>query len=258
MKRIFGYAVVGLFLLSLMVVSPAAAQSGNQWVLSFYPNLDWSGAPIYVQYTNLINLNWGAGSPGPGVPAQNYSARMTTEAFFYGGMYRFTLLADDEVSLVINNQTYFSSIGAGQPGKTFVVDVPMNQGTSHVEINFRQYTGPGYISIFWDYVKPSDGGVYAPPQPAPPSAPAAPASAPAISNKYGDFTPCIQQGQHQANCFHATGEWDSPNLGSIQMEPQIVIWQQCKADEEKVQQLFTNQDPRKSKCSKSEAGWFPS
>ena len=255
MRRIFSFAAVGLFVLSLMVVSPVAAQSGNQWVMSFYPNLNWTGAATYVQYTNLINFNWGAGAPGPGLPTQNYTARMTTDAFFYGGVYRFTMLADDEVSLVINNQTYFSSIGAPQPGKTFVVDVPMNQGNSHIEINFRQYTGPGYISVYWDYVKPSDGGVYVPSQPAPPSSPS---SAPSLSNKYGDFTTCIQQSMHQANCFHATGEWDSPNLGSIQMEPQIVIWQQCKADEQRVQRLLPNQDPRKSKCSKSEAGWFAS
>lgn len=255
MKRIVALSIVGIFLLSLMLAVPASAQSGNQWQMNFYPNLDWSGAPAYIQYSNLLNFNWGVGAAGPGLPAQNYTARMMTDAFFYGGMYRFTMLADDEMSLVINNQTYFSSIGAPQPGKTFVVDVPMNQGVSHVEINFRQYTGPGYISVFWDYLKPNDGGVYVPPQPAPPSSPS---SAPSLSNKYGDFTPCIQQNTHQANCFHATGEWNSPNLGSVQMEPQIAIWQQCKADEEKVQQLFTNQEPRRSKCSKSEAGWFPS
>lgn len=254
MKRIMSLLGATLILVALTTVPPAAAQSGNQWQLNFFPNLDWAGAPTYIQYSNLVNFNWGIGAPGPGMPTQNYTARMTTDAFFYGGLYRFTMLADDEVSLVINNATYFSSIGAPQPGKTFVVDIPMNQGNSRVEINFRQYTGPGYISVFWEYVKPSDGGVYVPPQVPSPSSPSSNSS---LSNKYGDFTPCIQQNTHQANCFHASGEWNSPNLGSIQMEPQIVIWQQCKADEQKVQRLLPNQESRQSKCSKSEAGWFP-
>jgi hypothetical protein len=250
-------AVVALALvLSLFsAAQPVEAQSGNQWRIDFFPNLDWAGAPAYTQYANLVDFNWGQGAPGPNLPNQNYSARMNTDVYFYSGVYRFNILADDEIRLTINNVTYFDTVGRGQSGKMFVVDIPMVQGTSQVSVDFRQYGGPGYIHVYWDYVKPdSSAPIYVPAQPA---APPPISSAGSLTTKYGDYTPCIQQNSHQANCFRASGEWDSPNLGSIQMEPQIVIWQQCRANAEQRMHLYANLDPQDAKCSKTEAGWFP-
>lgn len=262
-------ATITLLLAVLLLTAsfqPAVAQSGNQWRIDFYPNLDWSGPPVYTQYANFADFNWGEWSPGPNLPSQNYSARLDTDVYFYAGVYRFTLLADDEIRLTINNVTYFDTIGRGQPGKTFVVDVPMGQGLAHVSVDFRQYSGPGYLHVNWQYVKQDlNSPIYTPPVYAPPvqlpSVPPAqpvPPSANSISNKYGDYTPCIQQNSHQANCFKGSGEWNSPNVGSIQMEPQIVIWQVCKADSDRYQRWGNNQDERPTRCSKTEAGWFPS
>lgn len=249
--------ILGVICLTALTITTlswnsAAAQSGNQWRVDYYANTNWSGSPVYTEFSNLINFNWNQTPPGPGVPAENFTARMTTSAFFYGGVYRFTLLADDEVALIVNNQTFFSTIGAPQPGKTFVVDVPMTQGTSTIQLDFRQYTGSGYISAYWDYTK---GGPT--PTPPPPSGSSSPWSDPSVVTDYGDYTRCIQQDLHQSECFQATGAWNSPNLGSIQMEPQIVLWQPCKADENKTQQLYPDEDAQGTKCSKTEAGWFP-
>jgi hypothetical protein len=250
-----------LFMLSLLVATllPAAtahAQSGNQWQISYYPNLNWGGPPVYTQYVSVLNLNWGGGSPGPGVPGENFTAYMTSSIFFYAGIYRFTLIADDEVALTIGNETYFSTMGAGQSGKTQVVDVPIDQqGVAPVRVDFRQYSGPAYISVSWDFLKGNDPG-YPPPPPPPPANPAPPPSG-GIVTRFGDYTRCMQQNLHQAQCFQADGSWDAPNMGSIQMEPQIRIWQNCKGDSEQRQQFDPTRDRQPGKCSKTEAGWFP-
>jgi hypothetical protein len=239
----------------LMAPAPAQAQSGNQWRVDFYPNLDWAGAPVYTQYSALADFNWGQGSPGPNMPNQNYTARMTTDAYFYAGTYRFTILADDEIRFSINNALYFDTIGQGQSGKAFSIDIPMSQGMSRILLDYRQYSGPGYIHFYWEYVKPDPSyPVYTPPSQ---SAPPPVSSATSLATQFGDYTLCIRQGLHQSNCFQSNGQWNSPNLGSIQMEPQIVIWQQCQADTEKTQRLYADRDPQLSKCSKTEAGWFP-
>lgn len=259
MRRFLIATLLGLIAFSALALPPANAQSGNWWQVDFYPNAEWRGAPAYTQYVNFADFNWGQASPGPNIPAQNFTARLYTDAFFYAGYYRFTILADDEVRLAVNNVTYFDTVGRNQSGKSFTVDVPFYQGQSRVSLDFRQYSGPGYLHMSWAYLKPDQSYPgYTPPPAAPAPTPVPPpTSVSSLSNKYGDFTPCIRQKIHQANCFHASGEWNSPNLGSVQMEPQIAIWQPCKADSEMVQRLFVNRDPQASKCSKSEAGWFP-
>ncbi|MCB0122943.1 MAG: hypothetical protein KDE58_11900, partial [Caldilineaceae bacterium] len=149
------YGITFALLLSLFIFAqPAIAQSGNQWRIDFFPNLDWAGAPAYTQYANVVDFNWGQGAPGPNLPNQNYSARMSTDAYFYSGVYRFNILADDEVRITINNVTYFDTVARGQAGKGFIVDIPMTQGMSHITVEFRQYGGPGYVHLYWDYVKP--------------------------------------------------------------------------------------------------------
>ncbi|HRW06936.1 MAG TPA: PA14 domain-containing protein [Caldilineaceae bacterium] len=249
------YGITFALLLSLFIsAQPATAQSGNQWRIDFFPNLDWAGAPAYTQYANIVDFNWGQGAPGPNLPNQNYSARMSTDAYFYSGVYRFNILADDEVRITINNVTYFDTVARGQAGKGFIVDIPMTQGMSHITVEFRQYGGPGYVHLYWDYVKPDPSApIYVPSQPA---APPPISSASSLATEYGDYTLCIRQNLHQANCFQSNGQWNSPDLGSVQMEPQIVIWQQCQPETRKKQRLFANRDPQDSKCSKTEAGWF--
>jgi hypothetical protein len=63
----------------------------------------------------------------------------------------------------------------------------------------------------------------------------------------------------QAACFQSSGQWDSPNLGSIQTEPQIQIWMACTPDS--VTSFTVSCDPEvppeEFKCSKTGAGYFP-
>ena len=62
MKRIIS-AILLLALLAAVLApgaSPALAQSGNQWTVQFFNNNGWQGAPVYTQFTNLVNYNWGS------------------------------------------------------------------------------------------------------------------------------------------------------------------------------------------------------
>ena len=250
--------VVGL--LVLVGATTLFAQSGNQWRMDFYPNLDWAGAPVYTQYSTNLNYDWGANSPGPNISAANWTMRATSNTFFYAGMYRFNILADDEVVLIIDNVVYLDTRGKGQTGKNQVVDIPMTQGNHNLEVDYRQYTGPGYLYVSWGYFKPG-GGTPVPTPGKPLPAPLPPASATSVQTKYGDFTPCIQQNLQQANCFHSDGAWNSPNVGSIQMEPKITVWGNCEpADQDVTWTVDPNSDPIKThqfRCSKTLAGWFP-
>jgi hypothetical protein len=241
---------------TLLAASPAEAQSGNVWQALFYNNPNWQGGPVFTQNPSIVSYNWGSDTPpGPNMPSQFWTARFTTTAFFYAGMYRFQIQADDEFALWIDNALFADTRGANQPGKTVVIDVPVAQGNHFVQIDYRQYTGPAYIFANWSFIKGGDVNPMPPAPPAPPAPPPPPSGS--LVTDFGDYTPCMQQQIHQVNCFQSNGAWNAPNAGSIQMEPQILLWERCKPDEVRTKRLWSNRDPVSAKCSKTEAGWFP-
>ena len=253
MKRILlSAALVAICLAAL--AAPTLAQSGNTWTIDYFNNTDWAGSPVTTQFNSFISFNWGFGSPSPAVPVDNFTARMTSDVFFYAGTYQFSLVADDEMVLIVDGVTYLDTRGQGQSGKSLAVNIPMWQGTHRVEVLYREFTQSAYIFVNWAWL---GGGT---PPPPPPSGggsyPPLPPSSSSLQTQFGDYTPCIQQNIHQANCFVSDGAWDSPNLGSIQMEPQIASWNTCVADST---QTFLNPQglSQSYNCSKTMAGWFP-
>jgi hypothetical protein len=230
------------------------AQSGNIWHVQYFPNLDWSGSPVLVQDVANLNLNWSGGSPGPGVPAENFTALMTTSAAFSAGVYQFSVLADDEVQLQIDGATVLDTMNQGLSGQNQAVAVAMTAGTHTLTVYYRQYTSAAYINMNWA-PQASSAPVTLPETGASPAV--LPASTNSVITAFGDYTRCIEQGLHQANCFVPNQE-NSPNLGSIQMEPPIQIWANCTADQTMTVVTGPDNITQEYKCSKTEAGWFPS
>jgi len=258
-------ALVAISLIPLMSSDSLQAQSGNQWRADYFNNPDWSGGPSLTQYTNFVSYNWGLGSPAPNIPVDNFTARYTTSAFFYAGTYRFSILADDEFVLYVDGVQYANTIGQGLSGKTIELDIPMTQASHSVQVDYRELVQNAYITVNWTFTKPGTvvppvaGPTPTPSQPLP--YPLPPQSATSVVTQFGDYTPCIQNGQQQAACFVPNGTWDSPNAGSIQMEPQITIWGNCQpADSDTTWTTNPNTDPPQTtgfRCSKTLAGWFP-
>lgn len=242
-----GALVIALIMpaaLAGLIPGAAVAQSGNRWQVDFFANTTWSGAPVYTNYTNVVAFHWRSAAPGPRLPAESWSARMSSDTFFYAGLYRFTVIADDEFRLRIDGIDYFDTRDQGRAGKSFVFDIPMTQGVHTVEVEYRQFTGQAYISLDWTLVK---GGL----EPL-----AAITGVESVITRYGDYTRCVQQGLHQSYCFQADGQWGTPMLGMVQMEAPIQVWEVCPAGAIQTRTLIAEGAPQSAQCSLSEAGWF--
>jgi hypothetical protein len=246
-------------LLPLALQAPVSAQSGNTWTANYFNNPNWSGNPVLVQFVPFVSFNWGTGSPGAGIPVDNFTARFDTSAFFYAGTYTFTTQADDEVALIIDGATVIDTRGAGQSGKTQTATWTMWQGNHQVTVFYREFTQLAYVTVNWVFQKPDGGGTTPPPTPPPPSNNCAPTSDTSVQTQFGDYTPCIQQNIHQVNCFVSDGQWNSPNRGSIETEPQITLWRVCTPDSWASFPVSCDPEvPLQSyKCSKTAAGFFP-
>jgi uncharacterized protein YraI len=144
---------------------PASAQAATAaaWRAEYYGNIYLSG-PAVTRTESSLSLNWGAGAPAPGVPADYFSARYGTDVYLASGTYRFTVQADDEVSVKIGYNQWeppiINTIDDPKPGQTLTADVTLNAGTHHIQVDFRERTGYAYLYVSW---APISGG----PQPGP-------------------------------------------------------------------------------------------
>jgi hypothetical protein len=235
-------------------VGTVTSQSTSFWTAEYFNNTTRTPPASVVQTVGAVNFNWGLGSPAPGIPVDFFSARFTTTSFFRAGLHTFSVLADDGFTLRVNNVPVMTTEAAPQPGKVISVQVNMVQGTSVITVDYFELTGQAFITVNWVQVSGSPAPPVVLPTAVPPGTLVP--SATSVTTQFGNFTPCIQQNIHQSNCFTSTGAWDAPDLGSIQMEPQIVIWGNCTPDAVVTQQVYVGQPAQLTSCSKTGAGWY--
>jgi len=137
------------------------------------------------------------------------------------------------------------------------VQVPVySNNFQRIDVEYREYTQLAYVFVSWNFSAPAPGPM--PGQVPNPGNTGAPIpGSQSVQTRYGDYTPCIQANNHQKVCFVGDGAWDSPNFGSIEMEPKIVQWGNCTRDQVMDRQLYVNMPPQSAACSRTEAGWFP-
>jgi hypothetical protein len=79
------------------------APSPGSWRGEYYDNPNLAGAPVLVRDDPALDFNWGAASPGPNVPTDNFSVRWTRPfEFAEEGDYRFLADVDDGVKLYLD------------------------------------------------------------------------------------------------------------------------------------------------------------
>jgi hypothetical protein len=118
-----------------------------------------------------VDFNWGTGSPSALLSSDNFSARWTGDFTFAAGTYRFNSAADDSVRLIVN--------GVQLPAGTS--DLPMQQGTHRVVVEFVERTGHAWVKVGWSQVStptpPTATPVPPTPTPVPPTATPVPPTA---------------------------------------------------------------------------------
>ncbi len=149
--------VVLLVVLAIAPLGPdrvARAQGNVTWKAEYFDNPYLSGTPVVERDEGAITLNWGAGSPAAGVPADNFSARFASDVYFSEGAYRFYILADDGVKLWIDfppdKRPTIDSYDETRPGELLTADVTLSAGYHHLQIDFREVTGDAYLYFGWE------------------------------------------------------------------------------------------------------------
>ena len=121
------------------------------WRGEYWTNRFLDGSPALVRNDPVIDFDWGFGSPGPGIPSDNFSARWTRSVWFEQGLYRFRTIVDDGMRLFIDGQPV---IDAWQDGgiREITVDYALTQGSHNMLVEYYEHLGVARIRVWWDRV----------------------------------------------------------------------------------------------------------
>jgi hypothetical protein len=147
-------SILSLFLLTLLLANTALAQgpapqhSDPAWQASYWNNMTLSGTPALQRSDAHLDFNWGNGSPGPGVNADQFSARWTRYIDVPAGNYRFTATADDGIRVWVNNDLVIND-WSDHPARTTTADRYLSAGHHQITVEYYENSGQAVAAVSW-------------------------------------------------------------------------------------------------------------
>ncbi|WP_376796432.1 glycoside hydrolase family 3 C-terminal domain-containing protein [Thermogemmatispora sp.] len=116
----------------------------------YFSNMTLSGSPVLTRLDSQINFDWNGQSPGPGVPATQWSARWTGRLTPpVSGTYTFSLTSDDGSRLYLNNQLLIDN-WRDQATTTETATVQLTAGQSYaIRVEYYQNGGASNLALGW-------------------------------------------------------------------------------------------------------------
>jgi len=139
------------------VLNAQSNSNGVIWNSTFYNNSYLGEPAVLNRQDSEIAFNWGAGSPSNVVNEDYFSARFTTSFNFLADFYRFRVLADDGVRVIIDNSiTLIDTFDNPQPNEDIIADAEFTAGIHTVQVDYREVTGLATLRVGW--IPTSDPG----------------------------------------------------------------------------------------------------
>jgi hypothetical protein len=158
MKRQMLFNLVLVFTLTGValgtIAEPAAAQGA--WYAEYFANRDLTGGPVLTRYEDKLHFEWGAGSPGTGVPADNFSARWTRDEWFESGTYRFSYRSDDGIRIWVGDALVVDDWRDRQAAWS-MVERFVPRGTQRVRVEYYEGGGTAAFQLGWEKVSAGSG-----------------------------------------------------------------------------------------------------
>lgn len=133
-----------------VAVTASTSNSGSGLSGSYYATNNLSGS-VMLQRTEAVNFNWGSGSPGAGVPSNNFSARWTgTIEAPSTGSYVFQTNSDDGVRVWINGVRVINNWTAHAATLNNSASISLSAGQRvPVTIEYQELSGSAVMQFRW-------------------------------------------------------------------------------------------------------------
>jgi hypothetical protein len=135
-------------------VNPAVPSTS--WKGEYFAGTALAGTALMVrdEGAGALAFDWGASSPGCGVPADGFSARFTQAATFPAATHRFTVTSDDGVRVWVDGVLRLDK-WIDQAPTTYTFDVALAAGSHTVKAEYYENAGGAVLGLSWQ----SLGGV---------------------------------------------------------------------------------------------------
>jgi hypothetical protein len=153
-------SLIALFLLTFLLANTTLAQGPTPqhtdaaWQASYWNNTALSGTAVLQRSEPNLDHNWGAGSPGPGVNSDQFSARWTRYIDVPAGNYRFTATADDGIRVWVNGDLLINDWSDHQ-ARTVNADRYLGAGHHLITVEYYENSGQAVAAIAWTLLAPA-------------------------------------------------------------------------------------------------------
>jgi len=158
MKNRIQCVVAAIVIMSLVLpgVPAVSAAAQGAWFAEYFANRDLAGSPALSRYERTLHFEWGTGSPGSGVPADNFSACWVRDEWFESGTYRFSYRSDDGVRIWVGDVLVVDDWRDRGPSWS-AVDRFIPRGTHRVRVEYYEHTGAAVLQVAWEWVSGGSG-----------------------------------------------------------------------------------------------------
>jgi len=119
------------------------------WKGEYFDNPSLAGLPVLVRNDVGVSFDWGPDSPGPGVPADNFSARWTRSLKFEEGVYPFRVVVDDGARLWVDDELVIDGWRTGEP-KGYTEEVWLDDGTHRLRLEYFDFRYDAQVHLSWE------------------------------------------------------------------------------------------------------------
>jgi hypothetical protein len=118
--------------------------------VDYFKNKTLTGTPAFSRTVAYpFSQDWGAGSPGSGLPSDGFSARATgTHYFDVAGTYSFNVTSDDGVRVWLDGKLIVDR-WTNHPTTTYRVERPVTVGKHTIKIEYYENVGNALVGVRW-------------------------------------------------------------------------------------------------------------
>lgn len=129
--------------------SAAPARADAAWRGEYYNNTTLAGPAALVRDDSKIEFDWGTGSPGPGVNADNFSVRWTrTVRLDWTGNYRFYSNSDDGMRVWVDDLLIVDN-WRDKPEGWVTADVYLATGEHRIKVEYYERAGMAVAKLVY-------------------------------------------------------------------------------------------------------------
>ena len=122
------------------------------WKGEYWPNANLAGPPVLIRNDRKVAFDWDKGSPGVGLPTDEFSARWSQTAAFEAGLYRFSAAADDGVRVSVDDDRVIDAWYTSAGDKVHTVERVLSAGQHAIVVEYFEGSLDAFVEAWFERV----------------------------------------------------------------------------------------------------------